>query len=212
MTANRRVCDYCDTVNTKGRNCIACGAPLPKSAPHPKPEPQPKPQADSVLDKFEEEETLERAATFVAQTYTRMWTTLAEAMAIAVVSLGIGITAGVTGVPWVGILGGVAVGLAVGWAIKIPYLSFLMAPLGMVVGAVLGLLLWFAGLRWAVVTPMIIMSVLGGVLGSRYVPYRLRNDWHKMRPWLGALGGFGCGLAGTLIGWGLQTIVSGWLG
>jgi hypothetical protein len=213
MTAIRRICEYCGTANSKGGSCIACGAPLPK-APRlkPKPRPKPVPEPDNTLETVRKGgEEVDKLFTNAVYAYSLVWRIVAEALAITVVSLGIGITAGATGVPFLGVVGGVLVGLAVGWAIKMAYLTFLMAPIGMVLGAVFGLGLWVIGMPRAVVLPMIALAALGGWLGGRRVSFKRRNTWEKIRPFLGTLGGFGFGLLGTLIGWGLQSVVETWM-
>ena len=63
-----------------------------------------------------------------------------------VVSLGLGIVGGATGTQVWGVLGAVLVGAAVGWAIKFSYFTLLSGPVGFVVGALVGLLLWALGL------------------------------------------------------------------
>jgi hypothetical protein len=216
MPAKHRIpCEYCLAVNPGNRRtCLACGAPLPKLAPVKKTTPKsdlpvPVQTLESARKGGEEVDKLFTNAVYA---YSLLWRTVAEALAITVVTLAIGVTAGVTGVPFLGAAGGLLVGLAVGWPIKIAYLTMLMAPAGMVIGAVLGLVLWAVGLSQAVAVPMILLAVLGGAVGGRRVAYARRNLWEKLRPFLGALGGLGFGILGTLIGWGLQSVVSAWLG
>ena len=215
MTAKNLICAYCHTQNPLDKHsCLACGAPLPKMlqpAPvvsKPKPIAAPDIPLDTVRKAGEEVDKLFTTAVYA---YSLLWRTVAEALVITLVGLGIGITAGTTGVPFLGVTGGVLVGLAVGWAIKAAYFTMLMAPAGMVLGAVFGLLLWAVGLPRLVVLPMIALAVIGGWLGGRRVPFRRRNTWEKIRPLLGMLGGLGFGLIGTLIGWGLQSVVATWL-
>lgn len=221
MTAKNRICVYCHTQNPwDNHSCLACGAPLPKmplpkpaaAAPKPAAAPPkpavPQPTLETARKGGEE---VDKMFTNAVYAYSLLWRTVAEALAITVVSLGIGITAGATGAPFLGVAGGMLVGLAVGWAIKAAYFTMLMAPSGMVLGAVFGLLLWMAGLPQAVVLPMIGLAALGGWLGGRRVPFKRRNTWEKVRPFLGVLGGLGFGLIGTLIGWGLQSVVAAWL-
>jgi hypothetical protein len=58
---------------------------------------------------------------------------------------------------------------------------------------------------------MVGLAAIGGWLGGRRVPFKRRNTWEKVRPFLGMLCGLGFGLIGTLIGWGLQSVVANWL-
>ena len=215
MTAKNRICAYCHTQNPLDKHsCLACGAPLPKMPPAVPVVSKPKPSAstDIPLETVRKGgEEVDKLFTNAVYAYSLVWRTVAEALVITVVGLGIGITAGAIGVPLLGVAGGVLVGLAVGWAIKAAYFTLLMAPVGMVLGAVFGLVLWVVGLPRAVVLPMIVLAAIGGWLGGRRVPFRRRNTWEKVRPFLGMLGGLGFGLIGTLIGWGLQSVVSNWL-
>ena len=216
MTAKNLICVYCHTQNPLDKHsCLACGAPLPK-LPQPAPvvsKPKPTVSPDISLDTVRKGgEEVDKLFTNAVYAYSLLWRTVAEALVITVVGLGIGVTAGATGVPFLGVMGGVLVGLAVGWAIKAAYFTLLMAPAGMVLGAVFGLVLWTVGLSRAVVLPMIGLAVVGGWLGGRRVPFKRRNTWEKVRPFLGTLGGLGFGLIGTLIGWGLQSVVANWLG
>jgi hypothetical protein len=215
MTAKNLICVYCHTQNLLDKHsCLACGAPLPKLPPPVPVVSKPKPSAstDIPLETVRKGgEEVDKLFTNAVYAYSLVWRTVAEALVITVVGLGIGIIAGATGVPLLGVAGGVLVGLAVGWAIKAAYFTLLMAPVGMVLGAVFGLVLWVAGLPRAVVLPMIVLAATGGWLGGRRVPFRRRNTWEKVRPFLGLLGGLGFGLIGTLIGWGLQSVVSNWL-
>lgn len=218
-TRRTRICEYCATANAyEALSCMACGAPLPKLAAMPVTPAAAAKKTSPVIPSKKLEtarkggEDVDKLFTNAMYAYSVVWRTVAEALAITAVGLGIGIAAGVTGAPLLGVAGGLLIGLAVGWPIKMAYLTFIMAPAGMVVGAVFGLGLWALGLPRLVVLPMIALAVMGGWLGGQRVPYARRNAWEKMRPFLGALGGFGMGILGTMIGWGLQSVVSAWLG
>ncbi|MBE0696141.1 MAG: hypothetical protein IH586_04390, partial [Anaerolineaceae bacterium] len=91
--------------------------------------------------------------------------------------------------------------------------TLLGAPVGFVVGALVGLLLWVVGLgKGVLVFPMILFAAAAALVGGRRVPFQQRRTWQKIRPFVGALAGLALGLAGMLIGWGLRAAVETLLG
>ena len=98
-----------------------------------------------------------------------------------------------------------AVGIAVGFTIKISYLALFSSPVGMVIGAVLGAVLYFmgAGMKVFVFTTGF-FAVLAAFIGGRKSPFAQRNLYERLRPLIGAAGGLAFGLLGMLIGVGLR--------
>ncbi len=179
MSGKTRVCPYCGSANPEERRlCLACGAPLdvvtkepldlePKvtvvRAPAPEPTKKKPSRTQSDEDLKKVTDTAEKVYNTALYTYSVAWRTAAEAIAIALVALIIGIIGGATGMQVFGILGAAAVGLAVGYVSKRFYLTLLSAPAGALVG--LGL----SGVLWALsVSPkaMVFMVTAFGIIGA----------------------------------------------
>jgi hypothetical protein len=229
MTSTSTItCEFCSTLNPDGNtHCLACGAPLSK-APKPtinpaesaSPIPQPAMNPASMTGKTttanqqmqqarqigEQVEDVGRKALYA---YSLLWRTLAEAAAIAITGFGIGLIGGATGTAFWGVLGAAGVGLGVGLAIKITTLALFSAPVGLVIGAVIGLLPFVlgGGVKVFVFTTSI-FAFLAAVLGGRPFPYSQRNLYEKLRPFIGAAGGLVFGLLGMLVGLGLRAAVN----
>ncbi len=214
MSYTQRVlCEYCATPNLMGKkNCVACGAPLPKAPP-----PVPKPaktigkatranrELQEVRETADKAENVARKAMFA---YSMIWCTLAEAVAIAICGFGIGLVGGAVGAPALGVIGAVLVGIGVGISTKIYYFALFSAPVGLVIGAVIGLVPFLLGVPAVIfVFTTTLFAFLGAVLYSRNVLYQQRNLYEKLRPFLGAAGGLVFGLLGMLLGVGLKAAV-----
>lgn len=212
-------CAYCASKNPADRDtCLACGAPLI----HPKPNPI---RIETVKTSipFEKDNTFEKIRS-VGQSsekvyqkalygYALLWRTLAEAGVIAICGFGIGFSGGVTENGWLGLLGAALLGLAVGLTIKMSYLIWLMTPGGLIIGLAIGVALWAFGLGTVVFTPALAgFSCLASLLFGSPIPFRHRNLYEKIRPFLGAIGGASFGLLGMLLGLGFQALFKGLLG
>jgi hypothetical protein len=87
------------------------------------------------------------------------------------------------------------------------------APLGLVLGSALAIILWLV-LHFNAV--FVICAGLGAaglaLLGSQQVPFARRSLWQKMRPLVGLLIGLITGTLGALLGLAIRTAVLGLLG
>ena len=202
--------------------CRACGAPLddlieeetappePKftvvqKAPKPKPRPQPKDDSSDLRALAEQASDLTDT---VMYTYSVAWRTAAEAGAIAISALIIGMVAGAFGQAFWGVFGGLIVGVVVGLTAKPLWGSLLGAPAGTLVGLLVSALLW--AIQAPAFLPLLVMTV-GAVIGARVraLPQNRRrmNTWEKARPFVGAVGGLVVGSVGVAIGWGFSALV-----
>ncbi len=209
----RTVCEYCATLNLPDKDsCVACGAPLPKM-----PVPAARPvkiagkatranrELQEVRETADKAEVVARKALYA---YSLLWRTLGEAAAIAICAFGIGLVGGAVGVPVLGVIGAVLVGLGVGVTIKIYYFALFSAPLGLVIGAVIGLVPFLLGVDVVIfVFTTTIFAFLAAVLFGYRIPYKNRNLYEKLRPFIGAAGGLVFGLLGMLLGVGLKAAV-----
>jgi hypothetical protein len=214
--ARRIVCPYCAVVNPVERqNCIACGAPLDKTAVvietsstvkgvnH---KPDKIIASQQQLDKARKAgEKVEAVANTALYTYSLFWRTLAEAGVIAICGFALGLVGGALDVPILGTIEAVLLGIAVGFTIKYSLLIWVMTPGGFVLGAAIGAALWALGVGtpvFAVTTGL--CAIILSLLGAYRIPYRIRNFYEKIRPVLGGLGGLLFGLLGMAIGLGLR--------
>ncbi|MCJ7625343.1 MAG: hypothetical protein MUO76_17735 [Anaerolineaceae bacterium] len=225
--ANMISCEFCATLNlADAKNCVSCGAPVTKKrALQPRPSPGLKAgdsfskrvesTPDSLdLDKARQAgEEVEEVFNKAVYAYSLVWRTLAEAATIAIVGFAVGLVGGATSMAFWGVLGAIILGAAVGFTIKMSYLTLLSAPLGLVIGTVIGIFLSAIGLGPRVfVFSTTIFAVLAAVVGGRGIPYPHRNWYEKARPLLGGLGGLIFGILGMLIGLGLRAGVNALLG
>jgi hypothetical protein len=150
-------------------------------------------------------EQIQKALNLAGDTYFWFWHTAAQVFAIALTGFALGVIGGATDAAWVGLAGALLVGLAVGWARKWSIIELLSAPLGLVLGTGLGILVWF-WLHQDII--FVIAASLGSaalaLLGSRQAPFPQRSLWQKLRPLFGLLGGLAFGLLGLLVGVGLR--------
>jgi hypothetical protein len=211
-------CEYCATANPKeALVCIACGAPLPT----PKPKSTLTPQVEIVSTKVptstqkisaqeirQTGEKLDKVYATAFSTYATLWRTLAEAAVIAITGFGIGFVGGAIGPATIGVIGATVVGLVVGLSRKNYYLTLLGAPIGLIVGVLFSVLLWFLKASPTIIVLVITLgSILAAWIGSYQTPFSRLNWWEKARPWLGTAGGFAFGLLGALLGYGVRAIV-----
>ena len=209
------ICTYCKAQNPNDKeSCIACGAPLEipvvSSRKTAKPIPV-KPIHPASRTKHPEEiaQKIGEKAEDAYYVYAVGWRTLGESLAIAVSAFIIGVASGATVMEYWGILGGVAVGVAVGLTWKSFYIALISAPLGTFIGLVIGAIPLFFGWPKALPITTTIFAIIGARLGGRPRPdYKFRNWWEKARPYLGGLGGFIFGLLGILLGLGIEKVIS----
>ncbi len=225
---DRRVCAYCKTINAAAASeCLACGAPFERAGVRMARQPQPGsaqvkqrtvlmvPRAAApAAEQPDEFRELARTANLFGRSallaYSLVWRTLAEAFAIGLVALVLGLISGMTGTATLGLPGAVLVGIAVGRTRKRTIGTLLGAPGGAMLGLALGFGLWFFGLRSPEILVLLMsgLGILGAIAGGR-PPYAAPFAWwSRLRPWLGGLGGFGFGLLGIVIGWGLAEAFS----
>jgi hypothetical protein len=205
------LCEYCGTQNPGEKiACLACGAPL---GPHPKKSKLPQ-AAKSVIAtgsdrkpeaKIKEvSEKIDEAYLTVMNTYSIAWRTVGEAIAIVVAGFIIGVVGGATRMGFWGIFGATVTGIAVGLTQKNIYAVLFSAPGGALIGLFFGAIFWIGGKSEVVVFVVTMTAVIAAILGGKRRPaYKVRNWWEKLRPLLGALGGFGFGVLGTLLGLGI---------
>lgn len=214
MSAKQTPCQWCETLNDAAAEvCIACGAPLVvETAPYPPPklytvQPAPAPatrQPDEIDELAKNAEKLVQGA---AGAYSLFWQTLGEALGIAVSCLVLGFFGGAIGGGGWALLACAAVGLAVGLTTKPFWLAALSAPLGALLGAVIGLAFWLVGMRVPAVAllPGAVLALLAALLGGKRGG--VFQGWQRLRPFLGLIGGFAFGLGGVLLGRLLQLLV-----
>jgi hypothetical protein len=214
-------CPFCGTPNPAGETtCQACGAPLAKTAPppprpslHPQAPKPPVPQAPVSQANLESArkagDEVEKLASTALYTYSLFWRTIADGVVIASIAFSLGVTGGATGRPGMGILAAIALGWTVGFAVKSWYLTLASAPLGLLLGAGLGVLLYFLGMgRGWLIFPVAGGAILAANLGGRGQRYALRNPWEKLRPFLGAIGGLLFGALGLSVGLALTAVAA----
>lgn len=226
MTREKTACQWCDTLNDPTLEvCIACGGPLEvEAAPYPPPKlytvqpaaaplaPVPAaPAADTDIDELTK--SAEKLVEGAAGAYSLFWRTLGEALGIAVSCVVTGFFGGAIGAGWWALLACAAIGIAVGMANKPFWLSALSAPVGALIGAVIGLALWLVGMRIPVLALLpaaglaLLAAFLGSSRGSTF------QGWERLRPFLGLLGGLAFGTGGVLLGWllkrGVEYLLSG---
>ena len=145
----------------------------------------------------------------VLNTYAIAWRTIGEAVAIAISGFILGFVGGATEMLFAGILFATVLGVVVGLTRKNFYLVLASAPIGALIGMAVGAIPWVlgAGPKVMIFSAGIFANIAAVVGGKRNLPFERRNWWEKARPFLGGLGGFGFGLIGTLIGWGLITAI-----
>lgn len=209
----RIVCIWCQTVNdTTARHCVACGGPIEESIKNRltsenKVQPLPVVRRDTTTQDLkkagEETEKVYNAALTV---YSLVWRTAAEALAIALAALLVGLAGGGTHLSWLGILGGIGLGVAVGLVQKNFWFVLLGAPLGVLAGALVGMLPWAIGFGpGGMVLTAIVLGIAGAIIGNRRVYHP--GVYDRLRPFLGALGGLAFASLGALMGSGLAWLV-----
>lgn len=217
------VCDWCQTNNSaQEAYCVACGAPLEKTAIKPAgdPPPSPRPVSKSSIspgasvplgggvttaDLKQVGDSTERLFYGALNAYGMVWQTLAEAIAIGVTALLLGLVGAALRNGLLALLGAVVLGLLVGLLRKNLWLTMLGAPFGALLGAGLWLLPWSLGAGPGGMLPTSwFFAMLGAVIGGRRAPRP--GWWDKLRPFLGALGGLAFGLLGLAFGAGARWI------
>lgn len=201
---------------------MACGAPLPDLRASPEPPKKPprrtgpiqiSSERQALHDAREAGEKIDKVAHSALYVYSAFWRTLAETVVIALVGFGLGVAGGAVGQAVGGVLAALIVGSLVGWAVKISYITYISAPTGFAIGAVLCALLYLVGVPLGVMVYVLAtFSGAAALVGGRRIPWRRRKAWEKARPFLGALGGLGFGLLGMGIGLGLRAAVAALLG
>ena len=148
-------------------------------------------------------------AYFIAlNTYDIAWRTVAEAIAISVSAFIIGAAGGAAGVGFLGVLGGIALGIAVGLTQKNFYITLISAPGGAMIGLVMGAIFWVTGSSKIYPVIAALFAILGAMIGGRrQAAFTRRNWWEKLRPFFGALGGLVFGLLGSALGWGILSTI-----
>ena len=219
MNQGKIVCLHCETINTAGsKACIACGAPLPKvKKPVNKPQIKVNPTIEINKQPIKKTTTTaKKVGEDVDKVYRKawgayglFWRTLGEAIVIALVSFGLGIIGGATGLALWGVILGVAFGVIVGFIVK-SYLWLLIGtPIGFVVGALLGLLVSVIGIGpKSILFIVFISSALAVFIGARVRKQYQKNIYEKIRPVLGGLGGLLFALLGMGIGLGLSAAIN----
>lgn len=201
--------------------CLACGAPLPQIKPEPQSSSQTASQAHitPLAKRLQEKRTLESArdigediekyAIKGLRIYSIFWRTLAESLVIAISTFCIGLASGACGMSIIGIMASIILGATVGTLVKGFYRWLLITLLGIIMGLLLGGLLYVltASIHLSVLA-FIIICFLSVVIGSARLPASRRNLWEKIRPFAGAAGGLLFGMLGTLVGWGLIEAVN----
>jgi hypothetical protein len=169
-------CPYCGTPNPAGETtCQACSAPLAKATRPPVHHKAPRPPAsqppvsrarlESARKAGDEVEKLAGTALYA---YSLFWRTIADAVVIASVAFSLGVIGGATGLAGMGILAAVALGWTVGFAVKSWYFTLASAPVGMLLGAGLGVLLYLLGMgRSWLIFPVAGGAILAANLGGR---------------------------------------------
>jgi len=208
-------CDYCGTkVPENSLFCLACGAPfthpesdleLQKRTPSlnlGSPE-----QQDAEFSKAAEQ--VDEAYFKIMNVYTVAWRTVGEAIAITISAFIIGMVGAVTQRIFWGIVGAAAIGIAVGLTRKNFYLTLLSAPIGTILGICISTLFFITGKEGLVVFIVSFAAILGAILGVKPPGwFGQKNVWEKARPYLGALGGLGFGILGSLLGSGIKGILT----
>ena len=215
--ANKKtlLCQYCRTNNpTNVKTCIACGAPIEKPKP-PKPKTKKsqkiptKPDDKAIQDMKAVGEKADDVYFTVMNTYAIAWRTIGEVIAIAISATIIGLAGGATEMRAVGVLGAILVGIAVGLTRKNFYIVLISAPAGAIIGLIIGAIFWLFISPKIMVFIVVILSIVGAILGGKYKqPFRRRNLWEKIRPFLGGLGGLAFGVIGMLVGWGVSAAIT----
>jgi hypothetical protein len=208
-------CEYCSTRNPAGsKSCLACGAPIEYLPQATKKEDFSKSKIELKPQKHPEEkfikagEKVEDAYFTVLNTYAIAWRTVAEAIAIAVAAFIIGVAGGAVGIGFLGVLGGIALGIAVGLTQKHFYITLISAPAGALMGLGLGAVFWVLGNPK--IFPLIVglFSIFGAVIGGRRRrSFSHINWWEKLRPFLGGLGGLAFSALGAALGWGISSTI-----
>lgn len=211
------ICSWCQTVNDfEAGNCLACGAPLDEPAPEQTDRPNhvaiptgkaiPLTEEPDTEDLRKAGDVAEKIYSGAIGAYSLAWRTLGEALAIGIASFILGLAGGATRQTVLGIVAGVCLGALVGATSKNFWLTILGAPLGALLGAAAWLLPWAlgAGVRGVLYTSFG-LALLGALIGQRHVG-GAKNRYEKLRPWLGAAGGFLFALLGALLGLGLDWV------
>lgn len=220
MSTKQIACQWCGVLNDEvAAECVACGGPLEAEvAPYPPPklytvEPALAPATPmAAVEKRPGEidelaQGAEKLMQGAAGAYSLFWQTLGEALGIAVSCLVLGFFGGAIGGGGWALLACAAVGLAVGLTTKPFWLAALSAPLGALLGAVIGLAFWLVGMRVPAVAllPGAVLALLAALLGGKRGG--VFQGWQRLRPFLGLIGGFAFGLGGVLLGRLLQLLV-----
>lgn len=220
MSAKQIPCQWCETLNDAAAEvCMACGGPLEvEAAPYPPPklytvapapaQAAPIPAAGKQPDEIDElAKNAEKLAQSAIGAYSLFWQTLGEALGIAVSCLVLGFFGGAIGGGGWALLASAAVGLAVGLTTKPFWLAALSAPVGALLGAVIGLALWLVGVRIPILAllPGAVLALLAAFLGGSRAG--MFQGWQRLRPFLGLIGGFAFGLGGVLLGRLLQLLI-----
>ncbi|MBI9050936.1 MAG: hypothetical protein JEZ00_16055 [Anaerolineaceae bacterium] len=205
----RLVCEYCQSSNPNNeKDCIACGAPLPKV----KKKSVPKKNINKNSSLLKKEDKSVELATQAARLYSSIWLAIFDAIIIAAVSFTLGLAGGVFNQTVLGVLGAAALGISVGLTVKGGILTLISAPLGLLIGSFLCIAAMIFHLPPFVY--MLLLSIctcLAAMLGGHKSPYKYRTIWYKIRPFLGMAGGILFGVIGMGIGLGLQVVYTNFL-
>jgi hypothetical protein len=219
MVETLKKCQYCGSTLVVGTQyCFACGAPVEQTPARHKPTYQAvlapiKTNAEKEAEQKKQEEILKQAAAGLESGYYFLWHSLAQIFAVGISAAALGIIGGATDATLWGILGAGLVGAVVGNAYKWALLEMFSAPLGLVLGSALGIIIWLVIQNNAVFVFTATLGAAGmAALGSRQLPFAYRSLWQKMRPAVGLLAGLTVGTLGALIGVGIRTAVMSLLG
>jgi len=206
-------CEYCSVQNTTGAaSCLACGAPIDYHRPFSTKKGELKWDTQSKKPHEEDHriigEKVEDAYLAALGTYSIAWRTAAEGIAIAVAAFIIGTAGGAAGIGFLGALGGIFVGIAVGLTQKNFYITLVSAPGGAISGLLVGSIFWVFGNPKIFPVIVILFSVFGAIFGGRpKLVFARRNWWEKLRPFLGGLGGLIFAALGSALGWGILSAI-----
>jgi hypothetical protein len=225
MASLTLTCKYCGASNPAGTSrCVSCGAPIDLPSPTPvsvttvtqsasasavseKPDTTPQ-QISDALDAAPINDQLKEglkavgtgAATLGVGTFVAR--TTAEAASIALSAFLIAFFSAASRSFGLALLGGIVVGLLVGFVVKRPWAVLISAPAGTILGLVAGHFIQ-AGSTSSVLQPLLGM-VGGGVLaliGGKGNGTNVAAKWYgRFRPFLGMMGGFLFALLGYAIG------------
>lgn len=215
----QKICEYCSTINSKKNSfCMACGGPLPK-APQIKPiKPKFQNPSEVISQKptYQATKTAKKVGSDVDKAYRGAWNayglfwrTLGEAIIIALISFGLGVIGGATGIPGWGVATGIVFGILVGLVVKSYLWMLIGTPVGFVLGALIGAVITVFGFSPKIILFVVFITSAASVLiGAHIRKNAHKNIYEKIRPALGGLGGLVFALLGMGIGFGLSALIT----